>query len=231
MMATGFNGTGQIYVSANSGSVWTLAAQGDSDFVSAAVWPTQGQLFVSGQPTGVSSGVWVSSDGGNSFTVVPSTNGFLYRSLAASSDGTVIVADSGLTLIADSGLNLIISRDSGATWPINSEPVLNDAAISPDGTVLIGNNANLPAVSTDGGSTWTTLGAGPVSFTGFVASADDQHFIAIGPGAPTIYSLAEATTVGTAGSVSGEQHQSVTLQYSGNGLFSVIDNEGLLTVR
>ena len=224
MMANGFDGnTWQIYVSANSGSAWTLTAQGNG-FVYAAVWPTQGQLFVVGAPTNISEGVWVSSDGGNSFTVVPSTNGFFYGSVAASSGGTVIVADSGS--------NLSISRDSGATWSINSETSLNDGAISPDGTVLIGNNSNLPAVSTDGGSTWTTLSAGPVSLTGFVATADDQHFIAIGPTvAATIYSLAEATTVGTAGSVSGEQHQSVTLQYSGNGLFSVIDNEGLLTVR
>jgi hypothetical protein len=37
--------------------------------------------------------------------------------------------------------------------------------------------------------------------------------------------------VGTGGFIAGNQNQTATLQYYGNGLFSLIDNEGQLTAQ
>ena len=46
-----------------------------------------------------------------------------------------------------------------------------------------------------------------------------------------LFNPSSVTTAGMAGSLSGAQYQALTLQYFGNGLFSTIDNEGLLTVQ
>ncbi len=225
MMSNGYNSSlsnyYQFYLSADSGATWTSANTAYDTVAYSVVWPTQGQLIVTGSPTGLGvNSIWVSSDNGSTWTQYPGTGNLYFASVAASSDGTVIVA---------SGNGDAISRDSGTTWFLNSGSNLTSVAISADGTALIGEAGGLPAVSIDGGTTWTPLNQGPEDFSNFVASSDDK-FIAIGSGGP-IYSLADETTVGTAGSIAGEQHQSVTLQYFGNGLFSVIDNEGYLSVQ
>jgi hypothetical protein len=236
-MANGYdaiNSTYPTYVSTDKGENWALAATQGSYIIS-SVWPTQAQLIVAGTPTGLN-GVWVSSDSGNNWTVVPGTVNVNYGSVATSNGGKVIIATSY-------GGFVVISRDSGATWAVTAVPAgitaFYSVAISPDGTALIAANSYpgpsgsvSSSVSTDGGTTWTQLSADPASFSQFLAF--DDQFMAVGNGGfgnRQMYSLAAATTVGTAGSISGEQHQSVTLQYSGNGLFSVIDNEGLLTVQ
>jgi hypothetical protein len=226
-MANGYNsntGSYQTYVSTDKGDTWALATTQGTN-VNSSVWPTQAQLIVAGAPTGTD-GVWVSADFGNTWTVVPGTDNGNYNTVAASSGGKVI--------IATSYQGFIISRDSGATWAVTSGSAFSNVAISPDGTALIVANFNFESstsssVSTDGGTTWTELSAGPENFSRFLAF--DDQFIAGGYNGGPMYSLAAATTVGTAGSISGEQHQSVTLQYSGDGLFSVIDNEGFLTVQ
>jgi hypothetical protein len=228
-MANGYNsntGSYQTYVSTDKGDTWALAPTQGSNLIS-SVWPAQAQLIVAGAPTGTyTSGVWVSSDFGNTWTIVPGTDNGNYNTVAASSGGKVI--------IATSYQGFIISRDSGATWAVTSGNAFSNVAISPDGTALIVANFNFESstsssVSTDGGTTWTELSAGPENFSRFLAF--DDQFMAGGYNGGLMYSLAAATTVGTAGSISGEQHQSVTLQYSGDGLFSVIDNEGFRTVQ
>jgi hypothetical protein len=74
------------------------------------------------------------------------------------------------------------------------------------------------------------LGSGGQQFSTFVVAGDDQKVV----GATfqgSLYALSAITTVGTGGFIAGNQNQTATLQYYGNGLFSLIDNEGQLTAQ
>jgi hypothetical protein len=46
-----------------------------------------------------------------------------------------------------------------------------------------------------------------------------------------IYNPLAITTQGTAGAVTGTQHETLTLQYVGNGLFLLTQNEGQFDVE
>lgn len=222
LIAGGYDlGTSQweIWTSSNAGTSWTQVGTGSS--IGSMTWPTDVELLAEGDLNGSTYGLYVSSNMGSSWTLLSSS--IPLDMVAASSDGTHIYSAGGN--------GLAISNDSGTTWSVVSGQWEHVAA-SPDGsTVVVAQPGSLPTVSPDFGQTWTLLTSELVeSATAFVIGSDDQHIIAVSNGDP-FYVLAGVTTAGTAGSVAGSQMQSVTLQYFGNGLFSVIDNEGQLTVQ
>jgi hypothetical protein len=228
MIADGWDSSSQqynLYTSSDSGATWALQA---SNFVLPSIaWPTQTQLI--GVGTGsVGSGILMSSDAGVTWTLAePNPNGIQsytnFDQVAASSDGSHIYAV---------GEGLTSSTDSGATWTVNQSAPWISVATSADSSVVVASaGAGLPvSISTNSGQYWTQLGSGGHYFSAFVVASDDQKVIgAVDQG--SLYALSAVTTVGTAGFVAGNQYQSATLQYFGNGLFSLVDNEGQLTVQ
>ncbi len=207
----------EVWISSNTGASWTQLA--DSDF-NAVVWPTSTELLASGAENGTT-GTFVSSDAGSTWTQLSSD---AFDALAASSDGVQIYASGNSS-------GPLMSSNSGTTWSVMNSIQWSSGATSPDGsTVIVSEYGGPPAVSTDSGQSWTLLASGVAVGGAFVVSSDDQHIIAADTATP-IKELSEVTSAGTAGYLAGNQAQSVTLQYFGNGLFTVIDNEGQLTVQ
>ena len=211
-----------IYTSANGGATWTQ--QGGTGSVAASVaWPTPTRLIAVGYPTGLTFGVWLSADAGVSWTQLKALNEGPPASVTASSDGTKIYAVSAA--------GLAISTDSGVTWTTNESALWSHIATSADGSFIIAGGNNLPmAVSTNFGQSWAQLSDSTVEGMSNFVALGDGNFLGAIEGSP-IYSLKDDTTVGVNGFLAGTQFQSASLQYFGNGLFSLISNQGLLTVR
>jgi hypothetical protein len=171
-------------------------------------------------------GILISSDAGTTWTVAePSPDG-AYGNLdqvVASSDGSHIYA---------AGEGLAISKDSGATWTTIQAAPWTRMATSADGTLLVASveTGLQVSLSTDSGQSWTQLVSAGQNFSYFAVASDDQKVIGAAYLAP-LYALSAVTTAASTGFVAGNQYQSATLQYYGDGLFSLIDNEGLLTVQ
>jgi hypothetical protein len=211
------------YTSSDGGATWIQQPGTDSQ-VTSVDWPTPTQLIAVGSPTGLSTGVWVSADGGVSWTLLKALAQATTSSITASGDGTKIYT-------VGTGEGLAMSADSGATWTTNESAQWNDIATSADGSVLIAGGNSLPvAVSTNFGQSWTQLSDSTVEgISNFVALGDGE-FLGTIDGSP-IYSLMDDTTVGVNGFLAGTQFQSANLQYLGNGLFSLISSQGLLTIQ
>jgi hypothetical protein len=227
MIANGANTSGQAvaYTSSDSGLAWTL--QPASPNFNSLAWPTQAELIVSGSIS-TAFGIYISPDAGATWTLAePNPYGIYggnWSHVVASSDGTHIYA---------TGDGLASSTNSGATWTINQSESWGEFATSADATVLVasaGGAASPVFISDDSSQYWTQLGSGGQQFSTFVVAGDDQKVV----GATfqgSLYALSAITTVGTGGFIAGNQNQTATLQYYGNGLFSLIDNEGQLTAQ
>lgn len=93
-----------------------------------------------------------------------------YVSIAASADGTKLIA--GGTLV-------FLSTNSGATWVSNNLANQCQVTISADGTKMVGIGGSTIVVSTNSGTTWTTNGSLTGGATTLVASADGSKLIAV----------------------------------------------------
>ncbi|HWG77987.1 MAG TPA: hypothetical protein VN660_14510 [Steroidobacteraceae bacterium] len=214
----------ELYLSVDGGTNWTLEGSGSiSSFsLAALVWPTPTELLAVGTIS-TGSGILTSSDAGAHWTVA--YPGLGWQQIATSSDGSQIYVVGG-----NSGR--AVSRDSGTTWSLNSSDLgWSNLAVSPDGTTVMAGGGGLPvSVSTDAGENWTQMPYIGQSFVGFVVPNKNQKIIGALYDGP-IEVASASTTVGTAGVLSGNQNESATLQYFGNGVFSLIANEGQLTVH
>jgi len=226
MIASGYNSTNQwgTYASVNGGASWSqIAAYAFYSFA----WPTQNELIGTGSDLVSNMGIFVSSDAGVSWSLVEAEPGSYatWEQVKASSDGTQVYA-------LGAGTGLGISRSSGASnsWTVNQSSPWTNLSVSADGTALIATGSLPAAISTDSGQNWTPVDPDGEQFSSFVVTDDDQKVIAGTNGGP-LYALSSVTTVGTAGAVTGKQNQAVTLQYVGNGVFVVINNEGPLAVQ
>jgi hypothetical protein len=229
MIAEGDSGSGYVlYTSSNSGLTWAPQTTNLANLILMSVdWPSQTQLIALGYTSYAAAGIYISPDGGATWRVAePSGEGIydLWNHVVATSNGTRIYA-----IAQPEGL--ASSTDSGATWTMNQSTAWTQFATSADGTVLLASaGSTLLSLSTDSGQYWIQFGAGGQTFSSFIVAGDDQKIVgAVNQG--SLYALSALTSTGTAGSVAGNQYQSATLQYFGNGLFSLIDNEGQLTVQ
>jgi photosystem II stability/assembly factor-like uncharacterized protein len=84
-------------------------------------------------------------------------------------------------------------------------------------------------VSTDSGRTWNRMGER--RYWQSVAISSDGNKIVAAEQLGFIYTFKCTTTVGTSGSISGGQYETVELQYMGNDLFNVLSYSGSLVVE
>ncbi len=156
----------RIYVSTDSGANWVTR---DSSRFWASIACSSDGSYVS---AGDGNGVYVSTDGGSTFTQrIPNSHN--WPGLALSSDGSKQVA-CGSTEVRT-------STDFGTTWTVRrniSGANYNAAASSADGTRLfVAQSAGQMLVSTDSGATWTGTGSS-LNWNGVACSADGMSAVA-----------------------------------------------------
>jgi hypothetical protein len=202
---------GQIYTSTDAGVSWTgrdavrnwyaVASSADGNRLVAAVYG--GQLYTS-TDAGVT---WTARDAARN-----------WQAVASSADGNKLVA-------AEDGGQLYTSTDAGVTWTArDSARSWRAVASSADGVKLVA-VAFFGKIHTsdDSGVTWTERDF--LHFWQSVASSADGNKLAAG-GAGAIYtSLGDRTSDGTGGSLTGGQHDAITLQYMGGDLFMPLNHQ------
>ncbi|NVM86457.1 hypothetical protein FHT32_000080 [Variovorax sp. SG517] len=198
---------GQIWTSSDGGSSWT--ARESSRAWRAVASSADGRVLVAATN---GAQLYVSTDYGVSWTARAS--GQFWWSAAASADGSILYAT------VDTGA-VWVSTDSGTTWEQRS--VNRDwrgIATSADGRyVLAATSGGRLYESSDSGQTWrATSDAG--AWTAVASSADGVKVAAAKSGsAIQLGTRRTSTTLGTAGSISGGQQDSLELQYVGGGVF------------
>jgi photosystem II stability/assembly factor-like uncharacterized protein len=217
---------GNIFTSTDSGVTWfprdvsrnwqSVASSADGVKLVAVV--SGGQIF-----TSTDSGLnW------NSTNNSPSTN---WQTVASSSDGTKLVA-------AQQQGSVYTSTDSGATWtPHSVFGSWQAVASSADGAKLavvgpggIGTGFGNIYLSFDSGQNWKQQEQW-LPWQSVASSADGNVLVALEGTGGLIYSFRGATTVGTAGSVTGSQYDAIELQFIGNNTFTVLSHSGSLVVQ
>ncbi|MBK8097780.1 MAG: hypothetical protein IPK26_11775 [Planctomycetes bacterium] len=159
-----FAGTvgGGIWRSDNSGLSWTPV----SDFMgnlavcclefdpsnSSIIWAGTGEGYGNGDAL-AGEGIWRSTNGGTTWTQLPSTTGFLRTNRIAVSQAN------GNTVLAATNGGIRRSTDGGTTWTTvrtgNSYQVLIDPANANNCVAHVNDGVHRIVYSTNGGSTWT----------------------------------------------------------------------------
>ena len=201
---------GQIWTSADGGASWTAR---DSN----RAWRTvstsaDGRVQVAGTNGGQ---LFVSTDYGITWTARASSN--FWWAVSASADGRRMYAT------VDTG-TLWRSEDFGSTWEaVDTARDWRGLATSADGRfVVAGTAGGRMYQSTDFGASWRPTGNSG-HWQGIAISADGLRVIAGNTGAALQSGMrVTSTTLGVAGSLSGEQGDTVQLQFTGGGVFAPI---------
>ena len=205
-------GSSAVYVSLNAGATWSLVTPPTAEnWYSIAASTDGSKVIVAGlgfNPT-LRGDIYVSSNSGGNWTLGFTNGSISQRTVASSADGSKLFA-------AGSGA-MEKSTDSGATWAgvIVGEGGLG-LAVSADGSTIFNSGASTVSMSMDTGATWTQLSSTAPPVTKLAVSSDGRHLFGIVNGG-YLYNPSATTTLGTAGKLSGTQHQSLTLQYVGDG--------------
>jgi photosystem II stability/assembly factor-like uncharacterized protein len=198
--------------------------------------------------------VFLSTNAGTSWTLVPIAIGTpavqqfenWYR-VKTSADGNTI-AIAGNAFGGAPGTGIYVSHDRGATWTRGFTLTADYTALamSADGQTIGATVSNTGATtgrvlrSTDGGASFSavTMPGTDTNWRAIAMSADANRLVAAtgafntGTAGLLYTSQGNRTTVGTGGSISGTQGDSVQLQYVGNGQFSVqTSGGGTFTIR
>ena len=173
----------------------------------------------------------ISHDAGGSWALLPAP-ALSWGGVTVSADGTHITA-----FVRNGSGGIYTSTDSGMTWRQGTSATgpWSSVAGSADGRVLAataratGQFQQGPGVvylSTDAGASWSQQSAssGP-SWVAAAMSADGTKLM-FGASDGTLAMPLPASTLGTAGFLTGEQFEAVELQYVGNGTFAIIGHEG-----
>ncbi len=212
------NTAGYIYTSTDSGANWT--ARDSSVVWNSVASSADGSKLVAVENNGY---IYTSTDSGQTWTARMSDTPRMWNSVASSADGTKLVASDwqGIHVSTDSGLSWLSYVDGGQ-WQF--------VALSSDGTKLLGVQSmqSYMNISMDLGQTWTTLGHR--NWYSVASSSDGTKLAAIEQYG-LIYSYAQKTITGTAGSISGGQYDAIELQYIGSNKFVVLSHEGQLMVQ
>ncbi|HEY6171144.1 MAG TPA: YCF48-related protein, partial [Candidatus Kapabacteria bacterium] len=110
------------------------------------------------QSTNSNSGLWRSTDGGNTWGQVFDSTSFDYF------NPTCFAIDSSMNIIAGSSGRIFRSTNSGLNWKQNKAVLtagtLTSAIVAPDGTIYTSSSADGVYRSTDNGITWDQLNDG-----------------------------------------------------------------------
>jgi len=204
---------GYIYTSVNGGTNWTQAnvpapyysVASSADGVNLVAVADNGYIY-----TSANSGVnWTQRA-----TVQP------YYSVASSASGVKLVA------VAYNGY-IYTSGDSGVNWIQRGivAPYISVASSASGNCLVVVAQNNLIYSSYDGGQTWTARTTAAQAWTCVSVSGDGTR-AAAGVNGAQIYSSLSATTLGTAGSLTGVQYSALELQYIGGGLWMPLSFAG-----
>ena len=239
----GSNGEGRIYLSTQPDGAafgtgtwspvpglvpgarnWRSITMSDDGIRIAAVAHTDG-----GSPT---ESVYYSVNSGVSWSASTQKFANAYR-IRSSSDGTRLVMAEGFPPSTATG-RLWTSNNSGATWTAQNQSTAisyTSVDISDDGSKMLAvQDGGQIHASVDFGATWTARDSGRV-WRGVAMSADGNRSVAVVNGGGSYASIANRTAVGTAGSLTGAQNNSITLTYVGGGVFDITANSGTFTIQ
>ncbi|WP_295763984.1 hypothetical protein [Undibacterium sp.] len=212
--------SGQIYTSSDSGVSWTardsnrawIAIASSSDGSKLAAVVANGQVYTS-------------SDSGVSWTARDSNRN--WNSIASSSDGSKLVAGvfgGQIYTSTDAGVNWI-ARDINRNWYA--------IASSSDGSRLAAAVlANKIYTSNDFGLTWAARDSNRF-WRGITSSANGNQLAALESSGLIYTSVGVQTTPGVAGSITGGQYDTLSLQFVGAGLwlplsYTIFSSSGIL---
>jgi len=190
---------GYIYTSSNTGVTWVSRTAPGASYWKAFASSADGTKLVVGDNGALNSGrIYTSADSGVTWT--QRTPDYQWADIDSSADGTKIIA--GGTISGVGGL--YISLDSGVNWTtvsLTSPSTLgiNGTAVTADGSKFFHlNSSGYINMSTDNGTTWTTLGR--VSTTsGYAPLAinyNGTQLVTAGSSAGYLWTSACATTPG-----------------------------------
>jgi hypothetical protein len=196
--------------SADQGCSWTSVPAPGSDATWTDVFadPTQPARVLAIASTAARSGIWLSSDGGQSFPsrLLDTAERLASVESAAGAPGRIYATTS---VAASGAAALFRTADGGASWqrsdlPIAAPAAVRILAVSPadPGTLWL-RATRLPSggdevlVSSDGGASFASLYRSQAALTGFARGADGTIFLADGdagilqraPGAPAFRRL------------------------------------------
>jgi len=166
--------------------------------------------------------LYVSLDSGLTWT--PRESARNWSSVTSSADGARFAA------VANNG-QIYSSADSGVTWRAHGPTMYwQSLTSSADGTRLAATaSGDHIYVSTDSGLTWTSRSS--IQWWGPITSSADGTKLVAGPQTGTLLTSVASTSLGIAGSISGDANEAIELQYVGNNTFSVLSYVGSLIVR
>ncbi|AMO24573.1 hypothetical protein GCM10027034_11350 [Ramlibacter solisilvae] len=247
---TGPTPTGRLQFSNDGGATWTAATLPAGTYWWRGVDSSaDGQVIMAVAHT---SEIFLSTNAGATWVARPviltgTTTPVLeswYRVKMSADGNTIAVAANSFGTGPGSGI--FVSRDRGASWTRSFTQTADYTAIamSSDGksiaasmsdrTVGTTTTPGRVVMSTDSGATFAplTMPAGATNWRTIAMSADGAKLAAATglffPATPgQLYtSQGNRTSVGTGGGITGHQNDSVTLQFLGNGQWSVQSNTG-----
>jgi photosystem II stability/assembly factor-like uncharacterized protein len=155
-----------LYKSNDSGNSWTLLpfpkrAFGQVDAI--LIDPQDSERYLIALSGTSDAGLFVSPDGGKTWTASKTLSGFTVRSLAAS-------ASEPGRFVAGTTQGVYLSTDAGNTWSRISDPMnlemlgITAVAIDPENPqVIYAGTTHLPWKTTDGGKTWESIHSGMIN--------------------------------------------------------------------
>ena len=166
--------------------------------------------------------IYTSSDGGVVWTEQTGAGQRNWFSVVSSADGTVLAA-------GDDGGGLHVSADGGVHWTRQADLGEHDLwalALSADGTRLVASNSRgAPMMSADGGTTWHSAAVTNMDPVMSIASSGDGLTLFAAndrSGSVVGGRIRLQTTPGGNGSLSGGPGDAITLQYLGEGRWTVL---------
>ena len=158
---------GLLYVSRNGGAWWShvpFPAQFAGVLHALEIDPRSGAVWYAGveSENAWTSGVYKTTDGGNTWTLLPATKGLGVWSLAIWAKNPDVVA-------AGTSSGVWLSRDTGAAWSHIStagdselRPVVSLAFHPDDSSTIYAGTTHLPWRTTNGGQTWQSIHDGMI---------------------------------------------------------------------
>lgn len=158
---------GLLFSSENGAASWTylpFPAQFAGVLHALEVDPKSPQTWYAGVESEIGrvSGVYKTTDGGNSWKLLPGTEGIGVWSLALWPGDDSVIA-------AGTSTGVFLSRDAGADWKLISpkedteiRPVVSLAFHPGDSNVLYAGTTHLPWKTADGGATWQSIHTGMI---------------------------------------------------------------------
>lgn len=213
---------GDVWESADGGQTWVDASAAGNRTWNGIAMSDDGMKQVAAEQGGA---LWLSTDGGLTWAQSSAPTSQNWGSVHSSADGVHLFS-------ATYGGYLYTSADSGSTWVARGvRNEWNGSTASADGRFLAayaggGMGSSYIYTSSDYGVTWR-LQSDAVSryWRGLASSGDGMTLVGIDDSSYMAIGRA-ATTTGTTGHLSGGQYDTVTLQYTSGGVFTVIAEQG-----